>query len=151
MSDVSAVPVARYTSADASYYAPLLYFKHNDGTQHYPMADIVGTSRRLLSETAAVTDTYSLDAFGRQMSTSGSTVNPYRFGAAWGYITDTASSTQGSGLIQTGAPRFAPDAEERPRFAARGSSTRRTRDRTRQPRLMQRGFDPGYVCSTGRN
>jgi RHS repeat-associated protein len=97
--------LARYTPADASYYAPLLYFKHNDGTQHYPMADIVGTSRRLLSETATVTDTYSLDAFGRQMSASGSTVNPYRFGAAWGYTTDTP----GSGLLQLGARFYWPE------------------------------------------
>jgi RHS repeat-associated protein len=79
--------------------------EHNDGTQHYPMADIVGTSRRLLSETATVTDTYSLDAFGRQMSASGSTVNPYRFGAAWGYITDTP----GSGLLQLGARFYWPE------------------------------------------
>jgi RHS repeat-associated protein len=69
------------------------------------MADIVGTSRRLLSETATVTDTYSLDAFGRQMSASGSTVNPYRFGAAWGYIADTP----GSGLLQLGARFYWPE------------------------------------------
>jgi hypothetical protein len=69
------------------------------------MADITGTSRRLLSETATVTDTYSLDAFGRQMSASGTTVNPYRFGAAWGYITDTA----GSGLLQLGARFYWPE------------------------------------------
>jgi RHS repeat-associated protein len=79
--------------------------EHNDGTQPYPMADIVGTSRRLLSETATVTDTYSLDAFGRQMSASGSTVNPYRFGAAWGYTTDTP----GSGLLQLGARFYWPE------------------------------------------
>jgi RHS repeat-associated protein len=62
-------------------------------------------SRRLLSETATVTDTYSLDAFGRQMSASGSTVNPYRFGAAWGYMTDTP----GSGLLQLGARFYWPE------------------------------------------
>jgi RHS repeat-associated protein len=39
------------------------------------------------------------------MSTSGSTVNPYRFGAAWGYITDTP----GSGLLQLGARWYWPE------------------------------------------
>jgi RHS repeat-associated protein len=39
------------------------------------------------------------------MSASGSTVNPYRFGAAWGYITDTP----GSGLLQLGARFYWPE------------------------------------------
>jgi RHS repeat-associated protein len=107
--DDSGGVLARYTPADASYPAPLLYFRHNDGTHHYPLADIIGTARRLVSETATVTDTYSLDAFGRQLSTSGPTMNPYRFGSAWGYITDTASSAQGSGLIQMGARFYWPE------------------------------------------
>jgi len=51
------------------------------------------------------TDAYSLDAFGRYMGGWGSTQNPYRFGAAWGYITDTP----GSGLLQLGARYYWPE------------------------------------------
>jgi RHS repeat-associated protein len=52
-----------------------------------------------------VTDTYTLDAFGRQISSSGTTPNPYRFGAAWGYLTETP----GSGLLELGARFYWPE------------------------------------------
>lgn len=72
-----------------------------------PLPDRIGTARRLVDGTGTATDAYSLDAFGRQMYTWGTTPNPYRGvcpersrrGAAWGYITDTP----GSGLLQLGA------------------------------------------------
>jgi RHS repeat-associated protein len=44
-----------------------------------------------------------MDTFGRQLATTGSTPNPYRFGAAWGYITDP------SGLLQLGARFYWPE------------------------------------------
>jgi len=59
---------------------------------------VVG-ARRLADGAGTATDAYSLDAFGRYMGGWGSTQNPYRFGAAWGYLTDTP----GSGLLQLGA------------------------------------------------
>jgi RHS repeat-associated protein len=43
------------------------------------------------------------------MSSTGSTVSPYRFGAAWGYITDTP----GSGLLQLGARFYWPEVGRR--------------------------------------
>jgi RHS repeat-associated protein len=50
------------------------------------------------------TDTYSLDAFGEEFaSATGSTHNPYRFGGAWGYITDP------SGMLQLGARSYWPE------------------------------------------
>jgi len=52
---------------------------------------------------AKVTDTYELDTFGRSVSSSGSTPNPYRFGGAWGYITDP------SGMLQLGARFYWPE------------------------------------------
>ncbi|MFB3883453.1 MAG: RHS repeat-associated core domain-containing protein [Armatimonadota bacterium] len=51
----------------------------------------------------AVTDTYSLELFRKQRSSSGTTPNPYRFGGAWGYING------GSGLQQLGARFYWPD------------------------------------------
>jgi hypothetical protein len=55
--------------------------------------DITGTARRLVDQTGALTiDSYSLDAFGRQMNSTGAAVNPYRFGAARGHTTDTPGS-----------------------------------------------------------
>jgi uncharacterized protein RhaS with RHS repeats len=91
--------LARYTTASGSYYEPLLHFKRADGSVRYPIYDGVGTARRLVDGAGAVTDTYTLDAFGRQISSSGTTPNPYRFGAAWGYLTETP----GSGLLRLGA------------------------------------------------
>ena len=44
-----------------------------------------------MDETGAATDAYSLDAFGRYMDGwTNQTPNPYRFGGAWGSITNTA-------------------------------------------------------------
>jgi RHS repeat-associated protein len=80
-------------------YDPLLGFESADGDQRYPLSDLIGTARRLVDESGAATDAYSLDAFGRYMDGwTNQTPNPYRFGGAWGYTTDTP----GSGLLQLG-------------------------------------------------
>jgi RHS repeat-associated protein len=50
-----------------------------------------------------VTDTYDMDTFGKPTSTTGWTPNPYRYGAAWGYITDP------SGFLQLGARYYWPE------------------------------------------
>jgi len=44
-----------------------------------------------------------MDTFGKPVSSTGSTPNPYRFGAAWGYITDP------SGFLQLGARYYWPE------------------------------------------
>ncbi len=97
--------LTRYATAGGSYYDPLLGLGFSDGSVRYPLWDLIGTSRRLVDGSGAATDAYSLDAFGRQMYTWGSTPNPYRFGAAWGYVTDTP----GSGLLQLGARFYWPE------------------------------------------
>jgi len=71
----------------------------------------IGTARGLVDASGTVTDTYELDTFGRSVSSSGSTPNPYRGvypersrrGAAWGYITDP------SGMLQLGARYYWPE------------------------------------------
>jgi RHS repeat-associated protein len=70
----------------------------------YPLYDGVGSTRRLVDSSNNHTDTYSLDAFGEEFaSATGSTHNPYRFGGAWGYITDP------SGMLQLGARSYWPE------------------------------------------
>ncbi len=44
-----------------------------------------------------------MDTFGRQLASTGTTPNPYRYGGAWGYITDP------SGLLQLGARFYWPE------------------------------------------
>jgi RHS repeat-associated protein len=57
----------------------------------------------LLDASGTATDWYELDTFGGQVSSSGTTPNPYRFGAAWGYITDP------SGFLQLGERYYWPE------------------------------------------
>jgi RHS repeat-associated protein len=60
---------------------------------------------RLADDSGAKTDYYTHAAFGQEYTPSGTTPNPYRFGGAWGYITDTP----GSGLLQLGARFYWPE------------------------------------------
>jgi RHS repeat-associated protein len=99
--------LSRYTTASGSYFSPLLhFFTGGDWTlRQYPAYDNMGTARLLLRGNGAITDNYVLDTFGRLIASSGTTPNSYRFGAAWGYITDTP----GSGLLQLGARYYWPE------------------------------------------
>ncbi len=98
--------LTRYSLASGSYYDPLLGFESAEGDQRYPLSDLIGTARRLVDESGTATDAYSLDAFGRYMDGwTNQTPNPYRFGGAWGYTTDTP----GSGLLQLGARWYWPE------------------------------------------
>ena len=67
--------------------------------------DPQGTVCRLADDSGAKTDYYTHAAFGQEYTPSGTTPNPYRFGGAWGYITDTP----GSGLLQLGARFYWPE------------------------------------------
>jgi RHS repeat-associated protein len=79
------------------------YDKRADGTVRYPLYEGIGSVRRLMDGAATVTDSYTFDAFGYQPSSTGTTPNPYRYGAEWGYITDP------SGLLQLGARYYWPE------------------------------------------
>jgi RHS repeat-associated protein len=95
---------ARYTTESGSYYNTWLHLYRTSGTlSRFPMYDNIGSARGLLDATGAATDWYELDTFGRQVSSSGNTPNPYRFGGAWGYITDP------SGFLQLGARCYWPE------------------------------------------
>ena len=81
------------TTESGSYYAPLQHMWRSGNISRYPMYDGIGTSRGLVNDSATITDTYQLDAWGHQIASSGSTQNPYKYacppavwrGAAWGY------------------------------------------------------------------
>jgi len=95
---------ARYTTEDGSYYGQWLHLYRTSGTlSRFPMYDNIGTARGLVDVSGTVTDSYELDTFGRSVSSSGTTPNPYRFGGAWGYITDP------SGMLQLGARFYWPE------------------------------------------
>jgi len=96
-------PLARHTAVSGSYYGPWLHTQRAGGISRFPLYDAVGTARHLVDASAAITDSYTLDAFGRQLSASGTTQNAYRFGAAWGYLTGP------SGLLQLGARVYWPE------------------------------------------
>ena len=97
---------ARYTTESSSFYQPLLHmWVASGGLSRYPLYDAQGTVRRLADDSGAKTDYYTHSAFGYEYTPSGSTPNPYRFGGAWGYITDTP----GSGLLQLGARFYWPE------------------------------------------
>jgi len=76
-------------------------YRRIDDLSRFPLYDGVGSARRLLDENNNHTDIYELTAFGKDLGSTITTTNPYRFGGAWGYMTDP------SGLLQLGA-RFYP-------------------------------------------
>jgi RHS repeat-associated protein len=94
---------ATYTTENDSYYGTLLHLKRATGESRFPLYDEIGSARGLVDASATVTDTYDMDTFGRPIATTGSTPNPYRYGAAWGYITDP------SGFLQLGARYYWPE------------------------------------------
>jgi RHS repeat-associated protein len=97
------VALGRYTTADGSYYRPWLDMQRSDGNSRLPLYDMTGSTRRLVDAAGTVTGVYSCDAFGKGGLVSGSPANPYRFGGAWGYITDP------SGMQQLGARHYWPE------------------------------------------
>ena len=96
---------ARYIAEGSSYYDPLLLFARCSGEVRYPLYDGIGTTQRLVDQNGTVTDSYTLDAFGKPFSSTGTTRNPYRYGGAWDYFTDYL----GSGLLQLGHRFYWPE------------------------------------------
>lgn len=94
---------ATYTTENDSYYGALLHLKRATGESRFPLYDEIGSARALVDASGVVTDTYDMDTFGKPVSTTGNTPNPYRFGAAWGYMTDP------SGFLQLGARYYWPE------------------------------------------
>jgi RHS repeat-associated protein len=93
-----------YTLEDGSYSGSLLIINFPaTNIPRFPLYDEIGSVRGLVNTSGTVTDSYDLDTFGTQLGSTGSTPNPYRYGGAWGYITDP------SGLLQLGARFYWPE------------------------------------------
>jgi RHS repeat-associated protein len=95
-------PLGRYTTTDGSFYGPWLHMQRNDGSSRFPLYNLTGTARRLVDATGTVTEAYSHDTFGQGGQVSGSPANQFRYGGAWGYMTDP------SGLLQLGVRNYWP-------------------------------------------
>jgi len=86
-----------------SYYDLWLDSWRSGYGYRFPLYDGTGTARGLVDVNQTVTDSYALDAFGTPTGAAQSTPNPYRYGGAWGYMTDP------SGLQQLGARFYWPE------------------------------------------
>lgn len=71
------------------------------GTKRYYHYDALGTVWALSTGSGLVSDQYNYTAFGALLSSSGSSVNPYRFVGQWGYY-DDGEMGSGYGLILLG-------------------------------------------------
>ena len=85
-----------YSDILASRYLP------NAGAYNY-LADALGSTRQLMrNATHAITDTYTYDAFGNTLASTGSTDNPYRYVGGLGY------RAGGGGSTYTGSREYIP-------------------------------------------
>lgn len=99
--------LAWHTPSSGSYYTPWLHMQRWDSGHSYPLYDGVGTVRGLMDGDGVQTDSYHLDAWGQELASTGSTRAPFKFGGAWGYMTDP------SGLVQSLGPAGAGMAAQR--------------------------------------
>jgi len=95
--------LAWHTPSSGSYYTPWLHMQRWNTGHSYPLYNGIGTVRGLVDGDGVRTDSYSMDVFGVDLGSSGSTRAPYKFGGAWGYLTDS------SGLLQLGARFYWPE------------------------------------------
>ncbi|HZP80597.1 MAG TPA: RHS repeat-associated core domain-containing protein, partial [Chthonomonadaceae bacterium] len=81
------------TTATYTYGNALL---RKDG--EYPLFDGLGSERTVTNSSQTVTGTLTLDGFGQTVTSTGSSANPYMFGATSGYRTEGDA-----GLMKVGA------------------------------------------------
>jgi len=92
----------RYVLEGNSYYDPLISASIGGANRFY-LYDGLGSTRQLLDSSQAVTDTYSYEAFGNSMGSTGSTPNPYKYVGSLGYY------QTGSSLRHLGARYYMPE------------------------------------------
>ena len=74
-------------------------------TSHTLHADALGTIRLLATSAQASSDTYLYDAWGNLITSSGTTVNPFRWVGRYGYYMDSST-----GLVYVRARMYQPSA-----------------------------------------
>ncbi|MEW5883193.1 MAG: RHS repeat-associated core domain-containing protein [Armatimonadota bacterium] len=80
---------------------------NREGTKRYFHFDALGSTRALTDSSETVTDTYEYNAFGVVESSSGTSVNPYRYVGQYGYYDDGAMGSS-SGLLLLGVRYYSP-------------------------------------------
>ena len=88
--DADNATVAHYTSGLGTY-GPTVS-QRRSGTSSYLHGSLLGTIEALTAADQSVSDTYLLDAWGRQIASSGSTTNPHRYVGALGYYAESSLS-----------------------------------------------------------
>ncbi|MBL8820597.1 MAG: RHS repeat-associated core domain-containing protein [Planctomyces sp.] len=96
---------AVYTNEPQQYGGVLS--QRRGSTSSFLHADALGTTRLLTSTAGATTDTYLFDAWGNPVSSTGSTVNPFRWVGRYGYYTDLAT-----GLVYVRARVYTPSLQQ---------------------------------------
>jgi len=89
-----------------SYYDPLVFSNVGGYRRHY-LYDGLGSTRQLLNDAQNTTDTYSYEAFGNSMGSTGTTSNPYKYVGSLGYYSPSAAG--GSSLQHLGARYYLPE------------------------------------------
>ncbi len=75
-----------------------LISSNREGVKRYFHFDALGSTRALTDSSGNVTDTYEYNAFGVLESSTGTSVNPYRYVGQWGYYDDGAMGSSSGGL-----------------------------------------------------
>ena len=101
--DDNRVELAHHITESGSYYSPWLYMKRSDRVHMYPMYDGTGNTRKLVDSGGGGPAAYTYDAFGKYQYGWQNVQNPYRYGGAWDYVTDS------SGMLQLGARFYWPE------------------------------------------
>jgi RHS repeat-associated protein len=73
------------------------------GTLYWMLADGQGSTRQLLNSSQATVASYTTDAFGNSVSSSGTAANPFQWNGGIGYYSDSES-----GLQKVGARYYEP-------------------------------------------
>jgi RHS repeat-associated protein len=87
---------AEYTNEPQSYGNLISQYRKDGGvvwTPSYYQYDALGSTRALTNGDGNSTDTYVYDAWGNEVSVSGSTVNPFQWVGRWGYYWDDVTGT----------------------------------------------------------
>lgn len=96
-----------FTIKSVNTYGVGLISTNRESTKRYFHFDGLGSTRALTDSSQVVQDTYDFSAYGVQESSSGSSVNPFRFIGQWGYYDDGARGST-FGLLLLGIRHYKP-------------------------------------------
>jgi len=97
-----------YIREGLSYYDPLVFLTLPGVGYRYYLYDGLGSTRQLMRHSdQGVSDTYTYEAFGNSMGSTGTTANPYKYVGSLGYYGPTAAG--GSSLQHLGARYYMPE------------------------------------------